>query len=325
MQPVFPHFFSRTKDWLSDPRLFHHMPYWIIQAARINSIIYDNLCTGKVTVSCTLSFDIETDDDAGFNGQNIESSKIFLPWINTICNDHHWRSTFFIQGDLVETLASELYNIETHHELGLHGYHHELWGKPIWYGALQNTTPLHTREQLLEKGYRAFEKNGLKSPISFRAPWMIVDSDTLDMLDKYKFLIDSSVFSARIGNPVSFWSNNLLRIPVSVSPIPRFLRHFKIPIFSPYKALNLNTFLLEPLESLVRIIREIITYQKLKGSMQHIVLLAHPWEFNEKSRRCTIQGNVRELFVDRLLLLQEIFDLDWMPLSDIYRKFELTK
>jgi peptidoglycan/xylan/chitin deacetylase (PgdA/CDA1 family) len=238
--------------------------------------------------------------------------------ITSSCNEYNWKSTFFIQGDLIEILAQEIKNIESDHEIGLHGYHHELWGKPIWFGDMQEQTPQVKKEELLVKSIKAFERIDVKRPLSFRAPWLIIDEDTLDLLRSYNFLIDSSVFSPRYGNPTSFYDNKLLRIPVSASPIPRIVSHFKIPVFLPYKVLNLRTILLEPIDSLITIIREIITYQRIQGTVQHIVILAHPWEFFEQSGRCvTTHGDAFDLFTNRLLYIQKVFNITWIPLQNI--------
>ncbi|MDD5023393.1 MAG: polysaccharide deacetylase family protein, partial [Candidatus ainarchaeum sp.] len=167
-------------------------------------------------VEIAITFDVE--HDYGLQGGSDSTISPFLSEIQKTLGKKI-PSTFFVQGNLIEKYCKTLIELENAgHEIGLHGWGHEQWGN-AWF--LKGTATTEVK-QLLEKSIRKFEKCGLRKPVSFRAPYMVLSKENVMVLEKYGFTIDSSAQSFRGEEPLIKKMRNVYEIPVSADPIPIF-------------------------------------------------------------------------------------------------------
>jgi len=275
-----------------------------------------NIATVRGPVYVALTFDVE--QDFGSLGEQgvTTTSRPFLQEFGALCNERGWVATFFIQGDLVESLAQELSELVTEHEIGLHGFHHELWGRPKWF-LPQKPIEKDEKRLRLNLGLKAFQGCGLPRPISFRAPSMVIDGEALKLLEELDFRVDSSASSYLGVPPVPRLVGKIVSLPVSVSPIPRFVFKGILPTFAPYVGLSLQNLLELEEGQLLSLVREILAYQISQGYRPHLITLAHPWEFYENglSPFCS-RDNFRRLS-ERLGFLEENFRLRYVSLHNL--------
>jgi peptidoglycan/xylan/chitin deacetylase (PgdA/CDA1 family) len=270
---------ERAIDWLVEPRLPHHAPLWWWRQRQFERP-GGAAPNDRGPVSLVLSFDVEQTTGCYGTVGSWDTCEPFLDWLGEASARRGWRTTMFVQGSIVKPLADRLRPFLSDHELGLHGYFHEVWGRGLWFGD-QPGTPLHLRRRLLAEGLQAFADAGLPRPRSFRAPYLVADDDTLDLLAEHGFLLDSSAPAFRGCPPVVSRRGSLVRIPVSAAYRPRIRRRWGIPTWAPFELLNLRTVLFTPPDRLLAIVREILAFQAAAGSPPHLVILAHPWEFSD--------------------------------------------
>ena len=267
---------GRARDWLSEPRLPHHLPFWLWRLARYPAA---SAASADRPVRLALTFDIE--HDLGTFGRPDEwgACPPFLRWLSDAFGERGWRTSLYVQGSLVEPLADLLQPFRDGHEIGLHGYFHELWGRRLWFSP-QPGTPLSERTRLLERGVAAFPRAGLVRPRSFRAPNLVCDDETLGLLERHGFTVDSSASSFRGALPLPERWGRLRRVPVSAGPRPRIRRRYGLPTWAQFELLNLQTLLQSPEEQLLRLVDEILAVQDRAGVPRHLVAFGHPWEFS---------------------------------------------
>jgi peptidoglycan/xylan/chitin deacetylase (PgdA/CDA1 family) len=303
---------EQLADWATEPRLPHHLPLWIGRRYRYRTRPRP---PADGPIQLALTFDVE--QDLGSNGtpERFGTCAPFLDWLGDAAARNAWRSTLFVQGWVAEPLADRLRQLGPAHELGLHGYFHELWGRPLWF-THQPGTPRYLRPALLAAGLRAFERAGLPRPRSFRAPNLVADTATLTMLEQADFALDSSGAAFRGSPPLPSRRGRLLRIPVSASPRPRLHRRFGLPTWAPYRLLNVPTFLYAPEDELLDVVCEIVGAQQTAAATPHLVVLAHPWEFADLDVSPCSTANYQRL-LDRVRLLQNHFPIEPATLSEV--------
>lgn len=101
-------------------------------------------------------------------------------------DDFGFSTTFFIPGHTLDTFPEVCQEIASRgHELGHHGYYHE---DPR---LLSRTS----EEQVLQRGFEAYERVLGLRPIGYRAPALDFSEHTLDLLEQYGFVYDSSLMA----------------------------------------------------------------------------------------------------------------------------------
>lgn len=300
---------DRLGDWLAEPRLPHHAVRWLAEQRR-EARARRPVQPGE-PVAIVVSVDVEQDLGSLGTPDRWETCYPFLDWLAA----REWPTTLFVQGSIVEALAPRLRQLGPSHELGLHGYYHELWGRPLWF-TTQDGTPIYLRRELLKEGIRAFERAGLPVPTAFRAPNLVCDRATLDLLCEAGFLLDSSDAAFRGCPPVPSRYRCLRRVPVGARPAPRLRRRFGLPTWAVYELLNMRSVLHAPESGLLALARDILGYQARVGAPPHLVLLAHPWEFADVGHPgCGVDNYAR--LVDRVALLADAFGGRVARLADV--------
>ena len=258
--------FRRFLDLLVDQRF----PWLFYKQLFIKNKL-NNEASKKIRVAIT--FDVEQDNNSEAK-KSLTKAKSFLEIISEILKAKP--ATFFIQGDLVAELGKELAFLQKKHELGLHGFsHNRLWGKPVWF---LKDKPLNKKEKeiFIKKSLENFSRARLSKPQSFRAPNMVIDGETIKILNKYGFKVDSS-FSSFRNFSLPFIKEGVLEIPVSNLFQPR-IRFIKLVPVLDFQVLNI--------ENLKRSIKknwQENIWQMVKFSQHNfLVFLAHSWDFNKQ-------------------------------------------
>jgi peptidoglycan/xylan/chitin deacetylase (PgdA/CDA1 family) len=315
---------ERALDWLAEPRLPHHLPFWAARWWRFGRRLDRSEMDGAArrTVPIALTFDIEQDLGSYGTPERWTACAPFLDWLLQTAEKREWRTTLFVQGSLVQPLGDRLRELATEHELGLHGYYHELWGRPLWF-APRDTTEEGRRDALLGLGREAFDRAGLPQPTAFRAPDLVADDRALALLDRRGFVVDSSGAAFRGCLPVPGRRHGVMRIPVSADPRPRIRRRLGIPAWARFDHLNAQAVLRSSLSELLNLCRRILTAQVTLGVPPHLVVLAHPWEFADiGAPGCALDN--RERLLERLDQLNEQWGFRQVPLSVLATRLAAT-
>jgi peptidoglycan/xylan/chitin deacetylase (PgdA/CDA1 family) len=304
---------DQISDWLLEPRLPHHAPEWVLRALRCPAPRDPSALAEPVSLALTV--DIEGRPRVADRLAGLDATRGFLQWLGTESDARGWRATVFVEGGLVEPLAPALRGLTRQHAIGLHGWAHELWGRPRWFLPHRPVAPAE-RRPLLRRGIDAFARAGLPRPRAFRAPYLACDDATLDLLAEAGFDLDSSGPAYRGCPPLVTHRGRLMRVPVSAAPRPRVRRRFGVPTWMTFDHLELPTVLSAPDDRLLEIVGLIQATQQRAGSPPHLVLLAHPWEFDDCGLPgCTVANRAR--LVERVGFLAAHLPVRYAHLAEV--------
>lgn len=232
---------------------------------------------GRERVLMALTVDVEHDYGSLGNGET-KTLKHFFEVFPDVVKERP--STFFVQGDLVLPFKKEIKKLQdSGHEIGLHGFHHELWGKEQWFLA-DKYIAFAERERLLKTALQAFDDAGLKPPISFRAPNLVIDDETYKILQKFGFKYDSSAAAFRGEGSVPYSKEDIFVVPVSCESDPHLKWKGCLP-FWHFWMLDLYHVLNSRETELLEHITAVFEIQKSAGVNPHLVFFCHPWEFSD--------------------------------------------
>ncbi len=124
------------------------------------------------------TFDVESDFSLDRSFNNIKDS---LPNIVKILNEEKIKSTFFINGKVLEKFGGEILDLLNGHEIASHGYNHK---------RLDKLNKLDIENEI-RKSKIAFSDYGLE-PMGFRSPKLCVNKKVLEIISKY-YRYDSSI------------------------------------------------------------------------------------------------------------------------------------
>lgn len=263
-------------DFLSDPRMPYN-PAPVIRSHRVRSLLRRKPAISGRKILLCLTFDVEI----GYGSYRISDRTSHTTQFLHMVEDHpDWR-TLFVEGRLVKENSSALRSLTKKGcELGLHGYSHELWGGQQWYLPDKALTVVQ-RAALLRAGIKTFEIAGLEKPILFRAPNLVADGHTIQLLSDNGFTVDSSLPSHRGVMPIPRLfpgRKQVIQIPVTVDPIPEYSRKRILP-YRTFRQCNLKTLRQMTGKDLPEYVMRIAAIQQALGFAPHLVVLAHSWEF----------------------------------------------
>jgi len=311
-------------DFILDPRMPQYVLFTRLKRARRAKPI-DVPVSSDSPVLVALTFDVEYDFGSSATEGTYSAAAPFLERLPAWSKELEAVLTLFVQGNLVDKLAGCLHNLRDEHEIGLHGYAHELWGKEKWF-LPHRAVPRHKRRDLLEQSLKCFSDNDLTPPSSFRAPDLVADKDTLQLLEESGFMVDSSAPSYYGIPPLPTRplgeKSRLLSIPITVNPAPRYETRYGIP-FTAYEILNMVRLAAGDDAHFLDYVRQVLSFQAGAGVRPHLVFLAHPWEFMEwpnKGRLDYCSGGNYELLRSKLSLLAERYPLKYMGMKELSRE-----
>jgi peptidoglycan/xylan/chitin deacetylase (PgdA/CDA1 family) len=276
--------FKRAIDFLSDRRMPQFAPSVYVKSHALRKKVMNTPVPTDKEIPFVLTFDIEDNlDPTGQRQRDIEHDISFFKKVVPMLNSQKCPSTFFVQGNLISEISPILKEVEDKDEIGLHGFHHELWGDEKWFSK-HKALPLQVKKNLLKEALDAFSSNNLERPTSFRAPDMILNHETSVLLKEDGFTVDSS-FPSYMGFHSSLpqQSDPLvpMSIPITSSPFPSFSFKYLIP-FARYNLLNMNTLRRLTDEELLELIETVLRYEHFLGVSPQIVFLSHSWDYLNK-------------------------------------------
>ena len=268
-------------------------------------------------IDFALTFDVEYD----FGSAGKEDCRYVEPFLTESAKLlKKIPSTYFVQGNFVKRFSTQLRRLQQDgHEIGLHGYAHEPWGIE-WF--VKEEIPTRTnRERLLKRALKEFQAAKLRRPISFRAPNMAIDIESIEALSRHGFAIDSSAPSYTGILPIKSTRKNICEIPVSVNPLPEFRIKMKILPHAYYRVFNMANLCGMNDEEFLTYVDDIIKCQLLLKQKPFLVFLAHPWEFygNERFNYCSTKNYA--LLERRIELLKERFEIKFRTISQLHSSY----
>ena len=311
---------ARLADLLLDPR----MPYFVpcVKLKRRRKTLPGADIPSESPLLVALTFDVEYDFGSSAREASVDAVEPFLRELPALAGEMQAVFTLFVQGDLVESYSELLRNLQSDHEIGLHGYAHELWGKAKWF-LPHKPVPLKAKGELLKQGLKIFADNKLAPPVSFRAPDLVADTDTLRLLQENGFTVDSSAPVYRGAPPLPTRpqgsASPLVSIPITAAPGPRVRFRYLLP-FTAYEVLNMSWLAAASDQHLLDHVSEVVSFQISKDTKPHLVFLAHPWEFrewtgNEKLNYCSRDNY--ELLRSKMQLLGERYQLQYVSMREL--------
>jgi hypothetical protein len=307
---------------MSDKRLLHWLPYSLAQKVFIRRLtrgLDPDFVPEKLFVAIT--FDVEQDFGSKALQLGSKTAKEFLLQLSQVFYE---KLTLFVQGNLVQDLADYLHALQNKNEIGLHGFNHELWGRSKWF---LKKLPLTTKQkiELIEMALSSFKKNNLKKPVSFRAPDTIIDSESLSLLERYGFHVDSSKPNF-LSIPI-FKRSRLMRIPVTASPILKFSCKYLVP-YSYHPLFDIANLRYYNNSRFLEIIRTLCSIQNHLGYPCHLVFLAHSWEF----RRWNVGGLFKycspsnfKFMKEKMSFLEKDFNTNYATMFDLFHLLKRQK
>lgn len=141
------------------------------------------------------STSLELNRPVDFMGEKIKN--IGLPRLISLYSKYDIESTFFFTAHIIKTMP-EIVDIvkENGHEIGCHGYIHE----PKYFF---DVLSLKKQIYYLKLAKKVIEKEANQKILSFRAPELRINEDTIKALELSDFKYDSSICPQRFDGPIS--------------------------------------------------------------------------------------------------------------------------
>lgn len=271
------HYLNRILDLALDPRIPPNLFVTLLRTHRLRHMMDKGKPHGGDRLFIAHTFDVERNYGSDRAEGTCGEVSQFLATLGDVRTD----ITIFVEGSLIEENSRALRSLQQRGiEIGLHGYHHELWGRSQWYLPDRPLT-LERKRALLKAGIEAFQSAGLPRPVMFRSPNLVADMSTVHLLAEEGFRVDSSLPSHRGVLPVpQFFGRlgGLVRIPVTADPIPSLSRKGLLPYYR-YRTCSLKGLREMSKEELLQYVSRIVTLQETLGFPPHILSLSHSWEF----------------------------------------------
>ncbi|PIS03503.1 hypothetical protein COT83_05730 [Candidatus Peregrinibacteria bacterium CG10_big_fil_rev_8_21_14_0_10_44_7] len=311
---------AKLKDILKDSRMPHFVFHNMARRARMTKFAARNVRISE-PVLCSVTVDFErnngSEDKITSLQPSIETCQRFVSNFKDFAAQQEFKSTLFVQGNLVPHLVPELHTMEdAGHELGVHGMYHGLWGGAKWF---LDDRPLTKAEKMefLSAAMKNFEEAGLKKPVSFRAPNLVANDETYDVLAEYGITYDSSYSSFAGGSPLPYEINGVKGVPVSFDPTPHFDSAGLIFPVVKYFMMTTYHFLRMSDEEIEEILRMIFLVQRKAKVKPHLVLLMHSWEYEASEVFKFCGGDNYTKLAKRLYFLQEKFGLNFKTFAEL--------
>jgi hypothetical protein len=166
------------------------------------------------------SFETNTQDNSVVS--RIE--EIAIPKILNLLSEYNAKATFFTTAVFAEKSPNTINKLlNKGHELGCHGYDHN-----DFYDSLS----LNNQIEMLKQSKKIIESISNTKIVSFRAPALRVNKNTIIALEKNNFMFDSSVAPQRFDGPFTSGAKNKLHW------ITAHRKPYRISHNSPFKKGN---------------------------------------------------------------------------------------
>jgi peptidoglycan/xylan/chitin deacetylase (PgdA/CDA1 family) len=219
-----------------------------------------------------IAFTVDVEKDFGKDSYtNLKN----LSNLNKVLKKRGIKATFFVTSDCLQKYPSLFKRLENEgHEIALHGYLHERW----------DVLTKKEKEEKLENAIAVYRKIFKRNPRGFRAPQFSADFELIELLNRKKFVYDSSIVQFPLTQAIFFPS----RLPLYLKQcLIRFrIRNSKMKIWEIIISsfgLPISAFTLRKLpREVFSILHELAYIQRGKGHRRKgwMVFLAHSYELN---------------------------------------------
>jgi len=198
------------------------------------------------------TFDVESDFSLDRSFNNIKDS---LPRITNVLNEERIKSTFFVNGKVLEKFKGEVLDLLKGHEISSHGYNHKRLDK-------LNRLDI---ENEVRKSKIIFSEYGLE-PLGFRAPKLCINEKVLDAVSNY-YRYDSSIVPSAI--PFRYFNLFEKRIPHRIKE-----DFIEIPIgtINILRVPTVSSWIFNFGESYIKLL-------ELLGCSENLVIIFHTFDF----------------------------------------------
>jgi peptidoglycan/xylan/chitin deacetylase (PgdA/CDA1 family) len=224
----------------------------------------------KMSNEITFTVDVEPDL---YTGNNLGISQ-GLKKFEKICDKHGVTPILFVVASTIKNNKDVYRRLQAKGwEISLHGYTHKRF----------DDLSYQEKEKEIQMSLQAFHKFLGNRPKGFRAPQHSIDSDTLDLLEKYNFQYDSSFTPLNFMQFLFFPKRPISALRLFFSnPFPRKIR-------KNLKEIPVPSFIIPPVSLVIRVLPKwaLYIYFKIIKTIYKIpVFYAHSWDFIEmpKSR-----------------------------------------
>lgn len=308
------HLVERSIDLLLDPRLPHAAPYTLWRRWRYAPKTKHPRLDEPLRIC--LTFDVEHDYR---NPRSIASAARFFSAFMEQAQRNRWHSTLYVQGSLVPRLAPHIREAGDGHEIGLHGLHHEVWGRSRWWQYRLGFVGLapHEKRKRLQEALDHFDRANLDQPRSFRAPYLNADRATLNLLAEYGFTSDSSPATYLGALPLPRQRAGIWQVPVTANPQPAW----SSPV-THYTDLTMGNLAAMPSTELIATIATALHLQQQDRTpfAPHLVFLAHPWEFEHTAGVAHASPANWERLDQVLETISGIYPMTYLTMSDLLKE-----
>jgi len=224
--------------------------------------------------------------------------------------------TFFVEGCITEKYVDYLDPLRNY-DIGSHGYSHEAYSAHVVARTARPHKPtLQDRRKYLRLSVEAIRRFCGRSPLSFRAPMLHIDNDSLQLLEEEKIFIDSSIsnhFEGKIHpyhpsatNPTKQGNREILEVPVTVNPRPKLLS-----LKAPYSLFSHPQRKIKHIANVVRIIDSLSAQNNVPTV---ICTISHVWEFSQTLKK---RLGMVSFFGDVIQEITRNFDVTFLDLPSL--------
>ncbi|MFX0174176.1 MAG: polysaccharide deacetylase family protein [Candidatus Hodarchaeota archaeon] len=239
--------------------------------------------------------------------------------------------TLFIEAGVIEKIIEEIPNFFSAlrgigSDFGLHGlYHEDLTGKES--GVLISK---YQESLILEEALRIFRRYFKQEPVGFRAPYLNLSENTLELLAKNRFLYDSSVIKTANHVPYIYEDKNHKIVEVPILRYETDSNPFILYLWTLFEFIR-------PVDQIITMIQNIIDNTKKLESYDEInnpstlTINFHPWHLSyyiKEKRYFTeqeVRGNIKN-FLKILETLMQTEGVKFVSISEVinnwYKKID---
>jgi hypothetical protein len=312
---------GRLRSLMFDKRLPHLLPYAYLrnayEAGKVNRMLEKNDGKKVEKLSFAVTYDVEKDPiERGDKG------------LDEFLSMKSKKATFFVEGSLISGFKERIVGLAASNEIGSHGYDHENWGDDAWWLPKIGIDGKE-KSRLVAEIIDIFKENNLKAPVSFRAPFTLINDETLRILKSFRFEVDSSIESYLGGYPFPKMKFGLMTIPISMSPIAKFAFRGGIP-HAYYEMFTLKTVLSFSQEELLDYVGMVVSLQSAKGISPNLVFLSHPWEYmdmggNDSGDLSYCSSDNYEVLKETLNAIESRYMVEYVTMKELKNDLDAEK
>lgn len=230
------------------------------------------------------SVDVESDLHTGnYSGINIGLNKF-----EKLCDKYKINPTLFVVGRVLKDNPNIFKRLDRKGwDISCHGYSHKRF----------DDLSFKEKEKEISECVKLWKKILKHSPKGFRAPQHSIDSQTLDLLNKYGFSYDSS-----------YTPLNIFQLLFFPKRIKQFIKQFFSRV-NPYSIrsnlteLPVSSIFIPPVSLIVRLFPKFILYlyfKKLMFIYKKPIFYAHSWDFIEMPKSKIDKMFPHDIFLKKL-------------------------